>query len=458
MFDLKRFVSLTLCVAVTATLAACGTPEDTNSTVSYRQKYTPPVEEQFVDKDGFFAYETEQLDIDGNYVIVFPEGNSENKKSAEYLADYYQNKLDIALEAVSDKTAEKETEILVGATNRKESGKTLKENELVSFVSEKKLVLLGGHTVTTDTAVKKFVRTAPGKGQVSTFSLESDFKSTFGDGYRYVWGDEFEGNKVDRSKFTFKDHMAGTNSIVTSSDEDTIRVEDGRLKMIAAAYFDPQREGTQYKVPRSVTTVYNMNYIYGYAEIRARMPFQSGAWPSFWAKSNESPYLDVSNVDYTVEVDVFEVFGHLTDVVPNIHKWYRTYNYDSIHNVDAGKHTQVSRNNKNVYSFTESKAPSNEYHVYGFEWTPTEISMSVDGNKYQTFDLTKSIDLYDNMKGFVNQPLFLIFNNHVMTEDSSYVTTLIKNSELPTEYDIDYLRLYQKPGQGKLYIDLAEKD
>ena len=90
----------------------------------------------------------------------------------------------------------------------------------------------------------------------------------------------------------------------------------------------------------------------------------------------------------------------------------------------------------------------NEYHTYGCEWTPNEISMYVDGKKFFTFDITKDFDNEGaGMEGFRENQLFLIFNNHiftenaVMNEDGSKTVDL---NTLPIEYDIDWIRLYQK--------------
>lgn len=460
MSRLKVWISLSMCCVMVLGLVGCGKTDTSSEESKYRQEYVKEEETVFVDTDGDFEYKTVDFKITDKYVIIYPEGNTENKNSAEYLSEYYKEKLSLELTVISDTASEQENEILIGKTNRNESGKELNENELVAEIKGKKFVLLGGHNTTTDSAVKKLVRLEPSKDKAFTFSLETDFVSTALDGYEYVWGDEFEGTSLDRTKFSLQEHMTGSGTMVVSGDEDVVSVSDGRLKMIAKRYYDPQRDGTQYKVPKSVSTVYNMNFSYGYAEIRARVPFQFGAWPSFWSKSNQSPYLDANACDYTIEVDIFEIFGNLTEVEPNLHKWYRlqNYDYDTKHNVEAGNHTQFPEKDKNIYQFQQSSKLSYEYHTYGMEWTPTKISMFVDGEKYHTFDLTKTFDLNSDMSGFKNQPLFLIFNNHLMPEDGDYVTTIIKNEELPTEYFIDYLRLYQKPGQGKLYIDETVKD
>jgi hypothetical protein len=57
------------------------------------------------------------------------------------------------------------------------------------------------------------------------------------------------------------------------------------------------------------------------------------------------------------------------------------------------------------------------------------------------------------MTGF-HDPEFVMFNNHVTTTDQSYTVGLIEDNleMLPSEYFIDYFRLYQKKGSGKAWI------
>ena len=84
--------------------------------------------------------------------------------------------------------------------------------------------------------------------------------------------------------------------------------------------------------------------------------------------------------------------------------------------------------------------------------------MYVDGEKYATYDLSKSWDKYNDMSRF-HDPIFLLFNNHLMADDSSMRETIITQdkTKLPGEYFIDWIRVYQKPGVGKIYIDETPK-
>ncbi len=469
---IKGFICLLLVAIMTLSLCACAGSSEIASSASNsnndNKQWREPVQkentEEFVDTDGNFKFDTVELALSDEYVIVVPSGDEQAKKSANTLQAFLANTQELELSVITDFTEASDFEILVGKTNRSESNKSLKENELEVSVKNAKLVFDGGHYVTVNSAVDKFVRLAPEKGKACVFKVETDFSSTALDGYEYVWGDEFEGNDLDFSKWDFEARMAaGSPTIELSWDKETINVEDGRLKLHSLRYYNPNNESTQYKVPFSTLTKYKMNYVYGYAEIRCRMPFFAGSWPSYWALSGNiknGKYDESAQADwaYGIEIDVFEGFGQESRITSASHRWYKkeNFDYDKIYGTNTGSHTSVSLG---AWDWADHDVDLNtleqEYHLYGFEWTDKEIVIYVDGEVQSTTDITKSWDEYDDMSHF-HDPIYLMFNNHLMTDDSTLIQTTVisrDKTKLPGEYYIDWLRVYQKPGVGKLYLD-----
>ena len=484
MNGLKKCVSIALITSMVFCLSSCK-GEETTQKQDYNKVLREPAPEaintDFADKDGVFEYGKTTFVFSNDQVIVTPTGDKQAKKTAEKLKSFISTAYGVDVSVTDDSVAAKAQEILVGKTNRKESNLKLSENELEVSVKNNKLDFDGGHYVTVNSAVEKFIRLAPPKGTAYTFSVKTDFSSAALDGYEYVWGDEFEGNDIDLTKWDFEARMGGTNSIELSWEKDTINVSDGRLKLNAIRYYNPHNEGTQYRVPYSTLTKYKMNYLYGYAEIRARLPFFNGAWPSFWAlsssidKNGKYDPNATAKWNYTVEIDIFEVFGHESKVIPCLHKWYQisNYDYEAIHNANGdAANTSLGGGDINVKNGKEIALwdwadvddvdinnLDKEYHLYGFEWTNKELNMYVDGKKYQAFDIVNSYDDYNDMSRF-HEPIYLMFNNHLMADDSNHKTTIINtnNKNLPSEYFIDWIRLYQKKGVGKLYIDETPRE
>ena len=186
-----------------------------------------------------------------------------------------------------------------------------------------------------------------------------------------------------------------------------------------------------------------MNYIYGYVEVRSRIPYKAGCWPSFWTRSTD--YLQGSRFyDYMVEVDIYEIF-RTTQAYSTLHKWYKGGGSTNTANGDV-------EDNPNYYTFEYTPSLTFEYHTYGYEWTPTEIKMSVDGKVFCTFDITKSFDNKSGMEGF-HDPQYFIFNNHLFHPEisSACISITAANDSLPAAHYVDYIRLYQKDGVGKVY-------
>lgn len=380
------------------------------------------------------------------YVIVIPKGNATAEEAAKLLQSYYKSSAKVDLKIVTDSTAVKEKEIVIGNTNRYKY--TAKEGEFFAKVEGKKLIFGGGHNVTLKKAVQIQTRLDYKSGKAYEYSGNSDFVGKkFG--YTYVWGDEFEGTSLDKKLWHQSTKMAATAEMALDNTELTTFTKNGYLNMLALRYWDPKKAGVEYVCPWSVTTMETMSYKYGYVEIRAKMPFVRGAWASFWTSSSGALGPE-RTADYSIEVDIFENFASLDTIAPNVHKWY-----------GDGRHTQWG-DEREKYTF-DSLNINDEYHIYGFEWTPEKMTMYVDDKPYFTYDLSINFDEdyaanKDNgasdMSGFDTQ-LYLIFNNHLFTSSSSYLPydgCEIYPTDLPTEYVIDYVRLYQKnDGISKLY-------
>ena len=303
----------------------------------------------------------------------------------------------------------------------------------------------------TEKAVELFTRLEREKGKANVFDKKQEFSSTILDGYKYVWGDEFEASTLNTKKWNLSTKMSGNAEIALDNSEDAIRLENGYLKMFARRYYNPKIGGAEFACPWSVTSMNEMSYRYGYIEMRAKVPFKRGCWPGFWFSSaNSYGTIGKYKADYTIEVDVFEVFSSIDSLAPNIHKWYHLGD----HTMWADE-TDASREG---YTFENAENLVNEYHIYGFEWTPTEMTMYIDGEPYYTYDITKNFDNGESGNiGFEEAQLHIIFNNHLFTQSSTwkiYEGCEIYHADLPSEYFVDWIRLYQKDDNGAI-LDTA---
>ena len=374
------------------------------------------------------------------YTIIIPAKNKSYEKYAKQIQEYFSSICSVSIPIKTDATAAGEFEILIGKTNRPESNQNIKVSDYEISVKNSKLVFDASHDVLMNLAIDRFLSNSPRNDAQATVKRSTDFKDTVLGNYHYVWGDEFEGKEVDFTKWACVAKMGGTKTAEISTDKDVIEVMNGKL--VLRSMLHPTSATKKFKMPTSVVTQYNMMYTYGYCEIKARMPFFTGAWPSFWTQSNTG-IGERKCFDYFVEVDIFEVFGSSSgNVVSNIHKWYTDKS-----------HTQWQKH-KDTWIAPNPDTINNEYHTYGYQWTPKEMTMYVDGQKIMTYDITESYDGVEDMSGF-HDPQFIIFNNHLFTEDATWKPNTITGYEhmLPGEYEIEYFRLYQKKGEGRLWTD-----
>lgn len=254
--------------------------------------------------------------------------------------------------------------------------------------------------------------------------------------------------------------MTGAGVITVESTPETISVANGALKL--TAYKDAKGK---YHVPSSVHTQPTMNFRFGYVEMRAKLSLELGSFASFWTRSiSDNPKAAVApsmGLDHFFEVDMFEGFQRAG-------------------NQRIGGNILINSNikSKNWYptampSTQQLVIPDEEYHLFGYEWTPTEIKLYFDNKMYARFDMSKpwtgkttagkgiegwSKQLREN-KTETNlisfqEHQYLIFNHHLhiavddgnggvkgfLASDSVTKNTNFKNAD----YLIDYVRVYQQ--------------
>jgi len=254
-----------------------------------------------------------------------------------------------------------------------------------------------------------------------------------GKGMHLVWHDEFDSESLDNTKWNLRAKM-WQSDIINGSDERNIKVENGNLVMRTWKEADGK-----FSTNTSVTTDGTMSFRYGYLEIYANVPYVDGCWPSFWMQSKDIH----RSVDYMTEIDMFEIYNTKDTVRSDIHKWYP--GTDEHYNIGGSIQS---------YKFRRSINLNNEYHLYGFGWTSEELYFTVDGKIYGRYDLSQDFgDRGDGMNGF-NDPVYIIFNNFIFTDNSSWKNPTVNDkTEWPITYKIDWIRLYQKDGEGEIFDD-----
>jgi beta-glucanase (GH16 family) len=157
-----------------------------------------------------------------------------------------------------------------------------------------------------------------------------------------------------------------------------------------------------------LTTFHSFSFVYGYVEMRARIPKGKGLWPAFWL-------LPVDKT-WPPEIDVMEVLGQNTMEI-----------HATVHSRDDGNHTEVS-------STIPTPDLSEDFHIYAVKWTADEIVWYFDGRPVAS--APTPADMHKPMYLLVN----LALGGWAQSPDSSTV--------FPAEFRINWIRVFQLPQRG----------
>ena len=219
-------------------------------------------------------------------------------------------------------------------------------------------------------------------------------------GYKLVWDDQFNGKKLDNSKWEIRN--IGPVRIGYNSAE-AVKVEDGYLKLHALQKGDSI-------LGCAVGTAKHFMTKYGYFECRAQLQESSGVWAAFWIQSlmiakGEDPSL------YGAEIDIFEYFAAMGDTMTHAIHWAYGPNMRSV----GGMKSHL-------------KGLGKGFHTFGLEWTPEKYSFFIDGYKF-----------HEQTQGISNIEEYLILSMELPSKRENLANTIF-----PDVFIVDWVKVYKK--------------
>lgn len=236
--------------------------------------------------------------------------------------------------------------------------------------------------------------------------------------WKLVWSDEFNYSGLpDSTKWTAEvgGHGWGNNEMqfYTANRKENARVENGMLIIEARK---EKWEGKDYTSARLVTKGKG-DFLYGKIEVRAKLPKGRGTWPAIWMLGSKTPFEWPDDG----EIDIMEHVG---------------FNQGFIHgSVHCKKYYHSIGTQKTDTTFLNDC--SENFHVYGLEWTKEEIKVSVDGKVF--FEFKNEHTGYDAWP-FDNK-FHLLLN--VAVGGFWGGAKGVDESIWPQQMEVDYVRVYQ---------------
>jgi beta-glucanase (GH16 family) len=245
-------------------------------------------------------------------------------------------------------------------------------------------------------------------------------------GYVLVWADEFTSSGEQLPDSTKWAYDTDRNKLGWYNNEkqyyanarlQNSKVSGGQLVITARKETLNSHSdwGRQSYTSARLITKGKASWTYGFFEARAKLPCAKGTWPAIWTLGAWTDTWPLQG-----EIDIMEQTG-----------WDKT-------KVSGTVHTESGSGGAGSTGNTSVPDACGAFHNYQVTWTPQFIRFSVDGVTYRT-DYTNP-GTGNNTWPF-DKPQYLILNLAMGGDLGGAIT----DSMLPATFEIDYVRVYQKP-------------
>jgi licheninase len=249
---------------------------------------------------------------------------------------------------------------------------------------------------------------------------------------RLVWTDEFNGARLDASKWTYdtarnkQGWYNGELQYYSAGRPQNIRVGKGLLTIEARhEKLDPKAfpdwGGQRYTSGRIYSK--GRGWTYGFYEVRAKLPCARGTWPAIWMLPSAMKQWPDDG-----EIDIMEQVG----AEPNL--------------IYATLHTGLFNHLKKTQRSAQRLVPTSctAFHRYQLDWSPETITVGVDGQ-----GILRVRNDEPGGKGAwpFNVPFMMILNLAVGGEWAA--AKGIDDPAFPQRMKVDYVRVWQVPRRAR---------
>ena len=265
---------------------------------------------------------------------------------------------------------------------------------------------------------------------VDSKNVPQTIKTSDGRELKLVWNDEFDGvGAPDPEKWGSEIGYIRNNEAQYYSDRlENVFQKDGALTIrtlkekfpIAGKPGSKGRDFAEY-TSGSINTLGKAGWFYGRVEVRARLPKGKGIWPAIWMMGT-----NIREVGWPRcgEIDIMEYVGKEPG---------RVYGTIHMHRRGAAESWKVVSKGNNV----EPGNPEGRFCVYALEWTEDKLTILVDEEVVLEF-LRSEEEKKTEVWPF-DKPQYLLLNTAIGGSWGGEIA----DDTCPTDYVIDYVRVYQ---------------
>jgi beta-glucanase (GH16 family) len=221
-----------------------------------------------------------------------------------------------------------------------------------------------------------------------------------------------------------KGYINNEQQVYTDATRDNARVRNGNLVIVGKKDFPTGNPNAPWSSAR-VVSLGKMEFQYGKAEMRAKLPRARGSWPAFWLMPTTSAY---GSWPKSGEVDILEHVGN------------------TFGKAMCAVHTENKNwtNGGNLGGNQMMPDLDTTYHVYGVEWSPDSLRFTHDGVGFYTY-----VNPQTDWKDWpFDKPFYVILNVAIGGGMGGNIT----EADWPDSMQVDYVRISQR-GLGTPVLD-----
>lgn len=266
--------------------------------------------------------------------------------------------------------------------------------------------------------------------------VSAKFEADGTEEYKLRFADEFDGkdyslpdadvwHNCTRESPTWKRFTSQS----AEGQQKTAFIRDGKL-VTRCIKNTIAEEGDVDMISGAIESSDKMYFTYGRVEGRLRTTPHVGNFPAFWLmpQDNSAGWPNAGEIDIWEQIDTEN-------------KTYHTVHTHCTYDLHLALPNSGS-------TYTNAA----DYHVITLDWTPTLLTWYVDGTKAFSYAKTNQSYLLEKGQWPYDKPFYLILNQSV--GNGSWA----KNCDVNFEYEtlFDYVRLYQKDGEGDITTSVKD--